>query len=396
MELYAPVLHIPEAVNFDCTGCGNCCFTWPVPATAADVDRITALSNADQVPRFKKFAQKSDDKLRGFTHFLGKDERGDCQYLDNLRCSLHAKHGSHAKPAMCQLFPYTFTLTPTGAYASLSFASTGVLLNHGTPLSQQRAFLEDRLALFLCLFPGEPDWSRIQLIDGIALTWIDYLLIERKLLATLHPNNSTANGDDLVSCSAQILGSTRVDLEHEKMIKAPPPFMDTVFTLLLMEMYFPDNAFNDNVCNFDTTKLVKLLSNQSSLPKFQFDRRQFDLQELSGIKVGGISKEADELLGRFMYCRIFAKLYFGPGFNGLSLLSGFHHLFLLSALCRLRLKMRICCGSKEDELMDCLREDLRLMERRLTVTSLSQEAQAAMEVLLQGPQRTKRIVMAAS
>jgi hypothetical protein len=46
--------------------------------------------------------------------------------------------------------------------------------------------------------------------------------------------------------------------------------------------------------------------------------------------------------------------------------------------------------------MDSLREDLRLMERRLTVTSLSGEAQAALEVLLQGPQRTKRIVLAAS
>ena len=39
------ILHIPEGINFECSGCGNCCFSWPVPLTPADVRRIEEIKS---------------------------------------------------------------------------------------------------------------------------------------------------------------------------------------------------------------------------------------------------------------------------------------------------------------------------------------------------------------
>src|SRR5579862_2946333 len=116
-------LHIPEGINFECTGCGNCCLQWPVPVTAEDRERILQAGPGQESARFRRLNHQQP-KLRAFTHTLEKRSDGKCEFLtESNRCSLHEKFGPEFKPGMCQLFPYTFNPTPSGVYASVSFAS---------------------------------------------------------------------------------------------------------------------------------------------------------------------------------------------------------------------------------------------------------------------------------
>src|SRR5271167_3054776 len=47
-------LIIPEGINFECTGCGNCCHQWPVPSTAEDRQRIIDLAHQLEIRRISR------------------------------------------------------------------------------------------------------------------------------------------------------------------------------------------------------------------------------------------------------------------------------------------------------------------------------------------------------
>ncbi len=398
-SLFEPVLHIPEGINFDCTGCGNCCFHWPVPATDPDVERINALVDASDKPSFRKLST-SVDKLKAFTHSLEKGVDGRCQYLDeDIRCRLHKKFGIQSKPSMCQLFPYTFTMTPTGAYASLSFASTGVLLNSGVPLVGQKEFLQSQLALFLELFPSEPDWTTIQLVDGVPIKWVDYLLIEKVLLEKINPTNAKAlSRENLTAQSKYIISKLPkvVDLDNAHLTKVRPILIDQILLKLLYELYFVDDVYREGTTEFDPKQFLKLLAEQPQSLSLQFattDRQmQISFKAINDARLGDKSgADFEHLLTRLIFCRLFSKLYFGPGFGGLSLISGFHHLIIIVALVRIHLKMAALAGVERMD-FNWQAEQIRVLERRLTVASLSREAHSILEVLLQSPARIDRIL----
>jgi Fe-S-cluster containining protein len=398
-SLFETVLHIPEGINFDCTGCGNCCFHWPVPATARDVERINSLVGATEKPNFRKLST-SVDKLKAFTHSLEKKSDGSCQFLDeDIRCRLHKNFGIQSKPAMCQLFPYTFTMTPTGAYASLSFASTGVLFNSGSPLTEQREFLQTQLALFMELFPSEPDWTKIQLIDGVPLKWVDFLFIDKVLLENIHPGNAKAlSRENLTTQSKFVISKLpkAVDLDHAHLTKVRPILIDQILLKLLYELYFVDDVFEEGTTEFDPKKFLNLLAEQPQSLSLNFGSanasKRISFKAINDLRLGDKSgADFDQLLTRLIFCRLFSKLYFGPGFAGLSLLSGFHHLIVIVALVRIHLKMAMLADVQKMD-FNWQAEQIRTLERRLTVASLSREAQAILEVLLQSRSRIERIL----
>jgi Fe-S-cluster containining protein len=177
-----------------------------VPSTDEDRRRIIDLSREfvepstttvakgelAGTPKGQLFRRIDMDVLRNknnqFQYTMEKRADGRCVFLtEQNRCALHERFGAESKPAMCQLFPYTFTEAPDGYYASVSFASTGALFNQGKPLEDQREHLLNRMSLFKKLFPAlKLDWSQIQLADGIPMRWAQYLLLERPLLAKLN------------------------------------------------------------------------------------------------------------------------------------------------------------------------------------------------------------------
>jgi Fe-S-cluster containining protein len=431
---FEDILIVPPGINFECTGCGNCCLMWPVPVTQTDFERITSHleSSGDEKAGLAYFKERDSasssaaaDKLNQFPYILEKQPDGRCAFLtDELRCHLHENFGETAKPSMCQLFPYTFTEAPDGFYAGLSFAASGVLFNSGRSLEEQRDFLKTRLALFKKLFPTlKLDWSATQLYDGHPLKWVDYLLTEKRLLRIFRPlsappleDDDTADGAPItLTINKQLLTASKLltelvpkdaDLDHENLLDVSPVQTDLVIVRHLLDYFLPADsyaarrdAFGAHVFKQHLTQppeiVQMLISNEVSVP----------LAQICRLKLGHLDDDTEELLRRFVYCRIFSKLYFGAGFGHLSVISGFHHLGLLVALVRIRLKFLHFYNSHKvginvniiEETMPPVSfvevaELIRGLERRLSSLQYSKEVAVSLQVLLESPLRFARII----
>ncbi|HEY9785661.1 MAG TPA: YkgJ family cysteine cluster protein [Candidatus Obscuribacterales bacterium] len=456
-------LHIPEGIRFQCTGCANCCYGWPVPATQADFDRITALLPQFQEDMgkgaltpsigshslFREFKQQSSSKLGAFKHTLEKRSDGKCEFLmsDN-RCWLHHKFGAEAKPAMCQLFPYTFTETPSGTYVSVSFAASGVLFNAGQLLTEQRPMLMSTFELFKRLFPNLTlDWSTCQLIDGVPLSWTDYLEIESPILNKLHltlsahalsaqaladssrqpaasvepsrtqaisgrpqptstafpsePARRYARTDRLLKEEARLIAQRldrSMNLNELAKVEARPKIVDQLVLKYFAEAYFPEDVYANNACDLDTEAFIKQLVNPPEKIPLVITGKKLSAQELMQYHLGDLAEECEDLITRFIYCRLFSKLYFAAGLGGLSLIAAIHHLVLIIALLRISLKARYKDEDTKGKDISFVEvaESLRAIERRLTVTNFSDKSRAIIEVLLSSPERMERILSLAA
>ena len=251
-------LHIPEGINFDCTGCGNCCFSWPVPLTDEDLSRICSLKLEgvkEEPVHIIKTGTPGSLAERSFTSALGKRADGRCQFLspDN-RCQIHLQNGEEAKPAMCRLFPYTFTPTPAGVFAAASFASTGVLYNSGRPLTEQRQHLTHTFDLFLKLFPDlRPDWSALQLIDGQPLDFDAYLQLESDFLSSLSESteNTQASANKiLIGLAEKTTRLIKQKRDHDRIpgVETSARTVDSLIIQSLHKAYFPSNVYLENIC----------------------------------------------------------------------------------------------------------------------------------------------------
>ncbi len=181
-------LNIPEGINYECTGCGKCCSGWSVPLTQEDYDRIAPIDWGALSPEFKdkklfRTLQSSEKLHTPYSHAINPEPDGHCPFLKNNLCFIHSQFGATIKPAICQLFPYSFNETPSGVFATVSFISRGAILNAGRSLLAQKEYLESKYAEFQKLFPDHhPNWSSIKLSSNIALSWSEFLKIEKELL----------------------------------------------------------------------------------------------------------------------------------------------------------------------------------------------------------------------
>lgn len=394
MSSSADILRIPAEIRFQCSSCGNCCNGWPVPLTQSDVDRIgtlpairvTSESGADAM--FRKLPG-GDDKLRAFTHTLEKQSDGRCQYLspDNL-CQLHTQHGPEAKPAMCRLFPYSFTRTPDGTFVYVSFASSAALFNHGALLSDQAALVNEQLSIFDSLFgKSMPDWSQLQILDGHPLSWERYTELEAEILGVLDTAETGSTLDRLEKCSKIVLAALPAGANPERLppISARARIVDQLLLHYLNKAYLPDNVFSSSDFDVDTRALLSDLVTPP--PAVSLSQSKFG--DLMNRRITEIEEDLDDLLSRFVRSRIFAKFFFGPQFAHLSLLAGIHHLFFVVALIRLRAK-QLSLRNGTVTFLDAA-ELLRSLERRLTQMALSRQTIATFEVLFSSPSRLERV-----
>lgn len=399
------ILHIPEGINFDCTGCGNCCFLWPVPLTDDDVKRIGSLQFTEQ--KFEpahiiKTGVPGSAGQNSFAAALGKRWDGKCQFLspDN-RCEIHSQFGAPLKPSMCQLFPYTFTNTPAGVFVAASFASTGVLYNRGKPLAEQREHLQETFELFKRLFANlKPDWSNLQLVDGQPLIFEEYLEFETGFLNALSPLSSERAEKILISLSRRIFGLivNKRDFDRVPGVDVKPRTIDSLVLKSLMATYFPSDVYRENTCDIDSAALARNFVMPPDKVLLDLDSKQYGFSQLTQYSLGPLNDDSENLLRRFAYLKIFSKLYFGAGFAGLSLLAGLNHLASVIALVRIVLKLRNIDSKKTgreisfEETAECV----RTLERRLTVANFSKQSKTILEVLLSSPERAERISSLAS
>jgi Fe-S-cluster containining protein len=423
---YIEKLYIPAGIRFECTGCGNCCLQWPVPATQDDFQNIsvalkdihsmtpegnweTQLVSADPKTLFKTLSHTgTTDKMREFTHTLQKRSDGRCTFLtEDNRCFLHSRFGESTKPSMCQLFPYTFTQAPDGFYASVSFASTGVLLNHGKLLTDQADFLFGKLLLFKRLYPNlNSDWSQLQLVDGVPLAWDEYLRLEEYLLDSFRFDDSAQASffelstiDSLTLASSILLRHVngKADLERDHLVPTAQHKVDLVLVKTLLEFFFPDDSSKHSPETIDGKALLMKITSAPRTISMQVDHQKVALAEICQLKLPELDKETHQLISRFIYCRIFAKLCWGPGLGHLSVVSGLHFLGVLTALLRIKVKM-LSVAQSTTAPVDFLQiaELVRTLERQLTTLRISEESSAVLQVLLESPKRFERILTLAS
>lgn len=438
----ADLLHISEEINFECTGCGNCCLQWPVPATDEDRRRIIDLSrdierestptsegnvvaDADwQLPRGQLFKRIQMDVLKNKTnHFqytMEKNADGRCVFLTSSnRCALHERFGAESKPGMCQLFPYTFTETPDGYYASVSFASSGTLFNQGKPLAAQREHLSDRLELFKRLFPTlKLDWSQLQFFDGSPLRWAQYLLLERTILQSLKEmidrslyvqTNFTLPWYQLLESISTFLinkmpGGT--DLDRRDLV---PESLEGDLLILgfLLESYFPDDIFAGKDDEGPSIRnLMQGLLSAPDVVSMKIGNSIVPLAEICELELPTLDQQSENLIARYLYARVYSKLYFGAGMAHFSLIAGFHHLGILAALVRIKLKALVwqrqkqrhgqseSLGATNFDKVEFLEvaELVRNLERKLASFQHSSESATILQVLFESPARFKRLL----
>ncbi len=409
-------LHIPAAIRFECTRCAYCCLSWPVPLNETDVKRLTgALAvSEEQLPLSFLSESERQGGLVGFTRALEKRPDGKCSYLIDSGCSLQ----NLAKPAMCQLFPYTFMDTPAGTFVGLSFASSGVINNSGKLLSEQATELASTLALFRTLFPQleketVAGWRAINMAEGVPLSYESYDQLEISLLNDLQQalarqgmtltKHGTATA--ILSRFYKLLADrcpTAIWRENLPGSTARPKQIDQILLASFAAAYVDDSQ---NHKLLDDRLIAEAVSNFLMSPAtgllLPFAGAKFTMAQLLDSASGPLPPACEDLLVRFIYVRIFSKMYFGPGFSQLSLLAGVGHLVLLLSLARLSIKARLLLLKDtegpdfkvdDDQILLWLTAIIRQVDSKFASARYGANTRAMLEILFLDRERCARLV----
>lgn len=366
--------------------------------TGEDHTRIASVDWGSLHAPFKnktlfKELQKYEKMISPYTHKIKSDD-GTCPFLVNKLCFMHSTNGAEFKPSICQLFPYCFTDTPSGTYATVSFVSVGAVYNSGAALSDQREYLEKKLSDFRAVFPQyKPDWSKIQLTAGHPLTWEQYLKHENVLLDLIRSEEGTIL-DRLRKCSDYLVDEVNKVVPASNKGAADGAMglnkLDRHILANFHRMYFPAKGRKLNDKGLNTFKFwLGVIFNTGTV--FELPGGFFAIDQLREFPFPD-DKEIDDIFTRYAYSHVFGKKYFGAGFGGLTLISGFHHLVMVIMLARLHARaVAKVRNAPIVSLLDVL-ATVRMMETQLGETMFSQASTNTVELLLQSGKRAKRFL----
>lgn len=398
-------LHIPEGINYECSGCGKCCGGWAVPMTETDYDRISAKDWGAHLDKFagkELFREMKPYEKDGtpYTHAIKHVEDGHCPFLVDNLCYIHSKYGSEAKPSICQLFPYCFNETPSGVYATVSFVSAGVVYNTGAPLADQRDYLEKKFSEFRKLYPDHhPNWSKLELTGGKTITWEEYLAIENELLSFLKARSAPFEQRLLQGSAylhAKAAGRETSQSNSAETTVTKLRNLDKHLLIALHKIYFPVKTLGRGEGDFSAARFAYQLAFQGVFPglRISLPGHSYSFEQLESVPFPSEEKDIEDLLFRYFYSRIFAKLYFGAGFGQLSLIAGYHHLVLLYMLLKTHSRaLALSRGVDRVSYVDVVAA-VRTLEKRLGETAVGGYAAAIYELLLFSHQRALRILAA--
>lgn len=392
------VLHLPDEINYECTGCGKCCGGWSVPMTQDDYERISAVNWGEYDDRYKMgdlFRDLKPYESAGTPYGYAIKEGGDghCPFLKDNLCFIHSKHGSTFKPSICQLFPYCFNETPSGIYATVSFVSMGVVNNSGKPLTQQRDYLETKLKEFKTLFPDHhPNWSNLKLAVDKPLAWDEYLEIEKEMLKIWAERDKPLD-DRFLAISDMLVSRFKGAAVTPPANAGSMKSLDKNLLVALYKIYFPVKKLGRGEGDFNAGRFAYQTLFEGVFPglRLKSPTRSYSFEELAKMEFPQ-DKDVEDLIYRYFRSRIFAKLYFGAGFGQLSLITGFHHLLLTYVLLKENSKIvALSRGAGTVSYVDVV-VAVRTLEKRLGETALGGYAAAILELLLFSPGRMRRIL----
>lgn len=164
-----------DGARFICSGSGLCC---------TDIHGLGLLTRSEvtELRKRDKLAVIYNAELEG--HCL-RPEDHHCNFLENQMCTIHAKHGHHAKPGGCRRFPYGLIRTPHGGRVTTEHRCPCRTLGDRPELSLQDAdaSLRDRRGRL------ESDFDvpeRVNLERGKRVSFDNYRKIEAGLITRLN------------------------------------------------------------------------------------------------------------------------------------------------------------------------------------------------------------------
>lgn len=172
-------IQLAEFQSFACNACGLCC-TRPwnirVEPEVEEGIRASLFYQRRERERYVPLELLDDGKVNAH-----RQRNGHCMFFtEQYRCGLHSELGSQGKPIGCQLFPYRATRTPTGTFATLSFACPSVVAGQQRDIEVNRA----ELATVLAKWPQAADAFEVAPLTGEqSVSWESYLALEAWLLA---------------------------------------------------------------------------------------------------------------------------------------------------------------------------------------------------------------------
>lgn len=409
-------IHIPEGINYDCQGCGICCSGWSVNMTAEDYKRVSSVDWGQYKDEYKTklFRELKPHEKAGtnYTHrMISKDDT--CPFLVNKLCFIHGEKGGPFKPTICQQFPYAFTETPTGIYATVSFVSMAVLYNQGTPLTEQRETINKKFDDFKMLYPHyKADWSKIQLATEQPISWDQYMAHEGELMKRIS-DKSKSMTDRLFDCCDYLAGEVAktprganvaaadktpaADAASDVAAERSAANLNKLDKHLLAnfhKIYFPRRAYRPqlNVIKF----WGGVFLNTSTV--FEFNTpgsvEVYAIEQLKEMPFPDDDPELNDMLYRYCYSLLFGKRFFGPSFGHLSLVTGFHHMVMAYSLARLHARgLAKARKAPKVSLVDMV-ATLKQLETQMGEIMIGPYSASTMELLLQYPSRARRYLSA--
>ena len=138
-------------------------------------------------------------------------------------------------------------------------------------------------------------------------------------------------------------------------------------------------------------------------------KKKLTFAQLAKVEIEPLTAKEQDLINRFVYVRLFTRLYFGPGFSMMPLLSGIFHLSALVALLPVVLKVDALRNDRrreaafdgaalegEEDRFDRLLELVREIDRRLTAVVYSRNTLSMLELFALDPQRVRRMMVLAN
>jgi len=348
---------IRQSQQYSCLNCGRGCRSFLVTISDKQARQIEQLRNWPEELGVKElFVSARPAHKKGLG--LARRENGDCVFLssDNL-CLIHKLHGLKAKPHACQLFPFVLTPFDGRLKVGLRFDCPGVCNSGGRQLSEYMKELRYLAGELVpprgadvpppAIRPGQKvSAKRFEAVNDLLLNIVtsNAMPLTQRLrwlvMFTEHLGKvkwANVSEDDFQPLMSLIKSASLTEARREKPVRRA---IDTKNRRLLGQIFFllahppeimtavrPPLRQRLRQRMRTLAHMRQLRFSKGPLPKLQPDWPDCDLASLES-SFGPWPVEVDQLLQRYMTCRVGGMNYCGPNFYNYSMTEGANSLVL--------------------------------------------------------------------
>ncbi len=344
--------------QYTCKQCARACRTFLVPLRMGEAQAIGKLRDwRGELGVSELFVKNKQVRPAG--QVLAKQANGRCVFLgdDNL-CEIHRHHGYQAKPLACRLYPFVLSPVAGRLRVGLRFDCPAVCENAGRKLADHYKGIDD---IATELVPKNATVERAvapELASGRRLSDDQFERINETFLRMASSNaltiyqrliwiNEFVNHlvrikktdipiADFVDLLKLFEGGLLAELHQCRGNRESPPIkvrkmLGQIFFLLCQTTIqgTPKTGLLEILRHrVEVLRFMRQLSDLNGvLPRLHTDWPDCSLTDLEG-SFGDWPAEVQEMIERFLVCRIGGALYCGPNFYNYNMVDGMRTLLL--------------------------------------------------------------------